>query len=120
MQRAMSGMKRELVVQDATSSPAPIVGRIVDKGLAAELYDRGYLIVDGIDGRAHYVPLAHGTDLEALPIGGIVETRAATEGTVDRTVASLAVDGIYRTDHHLAVERAVAKPEHDPESFVAA
>ncbi|TKT82451.1 relaxase/mobilization nuclease and DUF3363 domain-containing protein [Aquamicrobium sp. LC103] len=120
MQRAMSGMKRELVVLDGASSPAPVVGRIVDKGLADELYDRGYLIVDGIDGRAHYVPLAAGTDLEALPISGIVETRAATERTVDRTVAGLAVDGIYRTDQHLAVERAAAKPEHDPESFVAA
>lgn len=120
MQRAMSGVKRELVVLDGASSPTPIVGRIVDKGLADELYDRGYLIVDGIDGRAHYVPLAAGADLEGLPIGGIVETRTATERTVDRTVVGLAVDGIYRTDHHLRVERAAAKPEHDPESFVAA
>ncbi|MGV6876457.1 DUF3363 domain-containing protein [Pseudochelatococcus sp. B33] len=120
MQRAMSGMKRDLVVLDSASSPAPIVGRIVNKGLADELDDRGYLIVDGIDGRAHYVPLAAGADLEALPIGGIVETRAATGRAADRTVADLAVDGIYRADHHLAIERGAAKPGHDPESFVAA
>ena len=120
MQRAMSGRNRDLVVQDAASLSTPIVGRIIDKGLADELSDRGYLIVDGIDGRAHYVPLAHGADLEALPIGGIVESRAATGRAADRTVAGLAVDGIYRTEHHLGVERAAAKPEHDPESFVAA
>lgn len=120
MQRAMSGEERELVVFDGASSRAPVIGRIVDKGLAEQFHDRGYLIVDGIDGRAHYVPLSASADLEALPIGGIVETRAATERTADRTVSNLAVDGIYRTYHHLAMERAPAKPDHDPDSFVAA
>ena len=120
MQRVMSGEKRELVVLDAMSSQTPVIGRIVDKGLADELYDRAYLVVDGIDGRAHYVPLSVSADLEALPIGGIVQTRAAVERGADRTIASLAVDGVYRTDHHLAVERAEAKPGYDPESFVAA
>lgn len=120
LQRAMSGKAREMVVQDRTTASAPVIGRIVDKGLADELSDRSYLIVDGIDGRAHYVPLAMGTDLEALPIGGIVETRAATVRTADRAIAALAVDSIYRSDHHLAVERAEAKPEHDPHAFVAA
>jgi len=120
MQRAMTGLKRDFVVLDGATAHTPVVGRIVDKGLADELYDRGYLIVDGVDGRAHYVLLAAGTDFDALPIGGIVETRAATERTADRTIAGLATDGIYRTDHHLAVERAKAAPEHDPDSFVAA
>jgi type IV secretory pathway VirD2 relaxase len=120
MQRAMTGLKRDFVVLDGASAHTPVVGRIVDKGLADELYDRGYLIVDGVDGRAHYVPLAAGADFDALPIGGIVETRAATERTADRTIAGLASNGVYRTDHHLAVERAKAAPEHDPDSFVAA
>ncbi|GEC17333.1 DUF3363 domain-containing protein [Nitrobacter winogradskyi] len=120
MQRAMTGLKRDFVVLDGASAQSPVVGRIVDKGLADELYDRGYLIVDGIDCRAHYVPLAANADLEALPIGGIVETRAATERTADRTIAGLAANGIYRTDHHLAIERAEATPEHDPDSFIAA
>ena len=95
MQRVMSGEKRELVVLDAMSSQTPVIGRIVDKGLADELYDRAYLVVDGIDGRAHYVPLSVSADLEALPIGGIVQTRAAVERGADRTIASLAVDGVY-------------------------
>ncbi|ABA06101.1 conserved hypothetical/unknown protein [Nitrobacter winogradskyi Nb-255] len=120
MQRAMTGLKRDFVVLDGATAHTPVVGRIVDKGLADELYDRGYLIVDGVDGRAHYVPLAANADLESLPIGGIVETRAATERTADRTIAGLAANGIYRTDHHLAIERAKATPEHDPDSFVAA
>ena len=120
MQRAMSGLKREMVILDSASSSAPVVGRIIGKGLADELHDRGYLIVDGIDGRTHYVPLAAGAELEALPIGGIVETRSVAERTADRTVAGLAEDGLYRTESHLAAERAEAKPDHDPDRFVAA
>src|SRR3546814_15811003 len=31
------------------------LGRVVARGLSDEINDRHYLIVDGIDGRAHYV-----------------------------------------------------------------
>lgn len=51
------------------------IGRIAAKDLSDELNDRGYLVVDGIDGRAHYVKLPAGIDLAALPVGGIVEAR---------------------------------------------
>ncbi len=39
-----------------------IIGRVAGKGLADELYDRGYLVVDGIDGKAHYVALSPRTN----------------------------------------------------------
>ena len=34
-----------------------LVGRVVARGLSDELNDRHYLIVDGVDGRAHYVDI---------------------------------------------------------------
>jgi type IV secretory pathway VirD2 relaxase len=49
------------------------VGRIAAKGLADEFYDRGYIVVEGLDGRAHYVPLARSVDIADLPTDGIVE-----------------------------------------------
>ncbi len=74
MQRALGGADRPLAVFDVTvPAPARIVGRIAAKGLADELQDRGYLVVDGLDGRAHYVALPSGADLSAYPTGGIVE-----------------------------------------------
>jgi type IV secretory pathway VirD2 relaxase len=33
---------------------APIIGRVVEVGIADEMTDRKYLVVDGIDGRIHY------------------------------------------------------------------
>ena len=55
---------------------APIIGRLVDKGLHDELTGEAYAVIDGTDGRAHHVrfrgieAFAH-----APPVGGVVEVR---------------------------------------------
>lgn len=101
MNRALKGERRELAT-DTTPSKA-LIGRIVAKGLADELDDRGFLVIDGIDGRAHYLKLPAGADLGALPLGGIVETKPpAQERAVDRHIAASARGGIYRAADHLA------------------
>jgi len=100
MHKALKGQQRELVLE--TEPAAPVIGRIVTKGLADELNDRGYLVVDGIDGRAHYVRLPVGVDLVALPVGGIAEVKSAGgERVVDRNIASIVREGVYRSADHL-------------------
>ncbi|MFX9446655.1 DUF3363 domain-containing protein, partial [Acinetobacter baumannii] len=85
------------------------------KGLADELYDKGYLIVDGTDGKAHYVSLPPRSELEQYPTGAVVEVKGATDvRAADSNIAALAVDGVYRTDHHLAVAQCRATPDRDP------
>lgn len=119
MQRAMSGRQRELDVFQ--SGGHAIVGRVVSKGLADELYDKGYLIVDGTDGKAHYVTLPPRSELEQYPTGAVVEVKGSTDvRTADRNIAALAVHGVYRTDHHLAVAQGQATPDRDPREAVAA
>ena len=49
MQRAMGGVPRDMVVFEHGDNTRSVVGRVVAKGMADELYDRGYLVVDGID-----------------------------------------------------------------------
>lgn len=124
MQRAIGGTERPVAVFDAADqSSRPVVGRIAAKGLADELQDRSYLVVDGVDGRAHYVALDPGVDLSAYPTGGIVEVRAALHEPrpADRTIiAHVGADGLYRTDRHLAEARRDARPGDDPDGYVAA
>ncbi|MGV7186999.1 relaxase/mobilization nuclease and DUF3363 domain-containing protein [Xanthomonas axonopodis] len=125
MQRAMSGQQRELAVfqpdQDNDGSGCAIVGRVAGKGLADELYDKGYLIVDGTDGKAHYVALPPRTELEQYPTGAVVEVKgSAAPRAADKAIAALAVDGLYRTDQHLAVAKAKHSPERDPREVVEA
>ncbi|MEZ5635571.1 MAG: DUF3363 domain-containing protein [Burkholderiaceae bacterium] len=101
MHRAMKGEQRELVTDPPVD--VPVIGRIAAKGLDDELHDRPYLVVDGIDGRAHYLKLPAGTDLAGLPVGGIVEARPpAQERAVDRNILAAARDGIYTPASHQA------------------
>jgi type IV secretory pathway VirD2 relaxase len=121
MQRAMRGRPRELAVFQPGEDDRVVVGRVVGKGLADELYDKGYLIVDGKDGKAHYVALPPHSELAQYPTGAVVEVKgAATARAADRNIAALAVEGVYHTDHHLAVAQGQATPDRDPHEVVAA
>ena len=125
MQRAMSGQPRELAVfepsQNADGSGRTIIGRVAAKGLADELHDRGYLVIDGVDGKAHYVALNARDELSNYPTGAVVEVRGSAEvRAADKNIAALASDGLYRADHHLAIEQGRAKPGRDPQEVVAA
>ncbi|WP_033834759.1 relaxase/mobilization nuclease domain-containing protein [Stenotrophomonas maltophilia] len=125
MQRAMRGEPRELAVfepgQDADGSGRTILGRVAAKGLADELRDRGYLVIDGVDGKAHYVALNARDELANYPTGAVVEVKGSADvRAADRNIASLASNGLYRTDHHLAIAQGQAVPGRDPQEVVAA
>ena len=121
MQRAMNGTPRELAVFQPGEEGRTIVGRVIGKGLADELYDKGYLVIDGIDGKAHYVALPPRSELEQYPTGAVVEVKASADvRAADRNIAALAAIGIYRTDHHLAVAQSQSAADRDPREVVAA
>lgn len=121
LQRSMSGQSRELAVFEPGESRRPVVGRVAGKGLADELHDRGYLVIDGVDGKAHYVALNTRDELTNYPTGAVVEVRGSAEvRAADRNIIALASDGLYRTDHHLVIEQGRAKTGRDPQEVVAA
>ena len=121
MQRAMGAKQRDLAVFQPGDDGRVIVGRVAGKGLADELYDKGYLIVDGADGKAHYVALPPKTELEQYPMGAVVEVKGSSDvRAADRNIAALASGGLYRTDQHLAIAQGQAIPGRDPQEVVAA
>ncbi len=104
---------------------APTTGRLLARGLGGdELGDRVHLIVDGLDGRVHYVELpAAGADTANTRIGAIVALGAerGAPRAADRNIADLAHRnaGIYRPADHLATARA-DPGIGDPEAFIEA
>ena len=104
----------DYAVYDPADPRAPtIVGRIVDRGLHDELNDGHYVMIDGADGRVHYVALNPKQDMEDVPMGAVVEVRPAAAGLkpADRTIAEVARGngGLYETGaHHAADPRASA------------
>lgn len=76
MQRAMSAESlqhgsADLMIHDRLPA-APIIGRVVERGLADELSDRHYLLVDGADGRLHHVKLGARASANIIAAGTIV------------------------------------------------
>ncbi|RUU48661.1 MULTISPECIES: relaxase/mobilization nuclease RlxS [unclassified Mesorhizobium] len=104
------------VIHDRAGEPVQsLVGRVVARGLADEINDRHYMIVDAVDGKSHWIDIGRGEAMETMPNGCIV--RVAPRNTeprrVDRTIAEIAAanGGRYDVDIHL---------KHDPsatESF---
>lgn len=82
----------------------PLVGRVVLRGLADELADRHYLVIDATDGRTHYVEIGKGERTEPLPEHAIVRIAPARAKVreVDRTIAAVAQanGGTYSVEAH--------------------
>lgn len=111
MQRELTARKLERALADqvifdpTAEGAAPVIGRVVTRGLADELNDRHYLIVDGIDGRTHYANIGRGDAVDPIPKNAIVQIAPREGGVrpVDRTIAEVAAanGGRYSIDAHL-------------------
>ncbi|MDF1719239.1 MAG: relaxase/mobilization nuclease RlxS, partial [Minwuia sp.] len=142
-------LHREMATKDIARSPADfaihdpadpqsITGRVMARGLSDEINDRHYLIVDGLDGRAHYIDIGKGEATEPMPEGSIIRVapKSLDPRKVDRTVAEIAAanGGRYNIDIHLkhdpratenfaethirrleAIRRAIGKIEREPD-----
>lgn len=84
---------------------ASVVGRVIHRGLSDEHRDRHFLMVDGVDGRVHYLNIGRGDLTMPTPEGSIVRvTRTRPEiRPADRNVDAVARanDGLYSVEAHL-------------------
>jgi len=120
--RMVKAATEQVIHGPAEFRGGPLVGRVIARGLADEHRDHEYLLVDGIDGRAHYVPVGRalagpGEDLfgdAGRAAGAIVriEARHAGAREVDHVVAAVAAanGGRYDVEAHL---------RHDPRASIA-
>jgi len=101
------------IYEPARAHAQPIVGRIAARGLSDEQVGREYLIVDGIDGRAHYVDIGLGANEQGRE-GAIVRITPtpAVVRDVDRTVAQIAAanGGRYSEDIHWLHDPTASDP----------
>jgi type IV secretory pathway VirD2 relaxase len=99
----------DYVIYNPAEGDAALTGRVVVRGLSDELHDRQFLIVDGADGRSHYVDIGRAESGEAIGEGTIISVNARQTDIrpVDRTIADIAAThgGRYSVEIHLG---------HDP------
>jgi len=112
--RGIVRAQADQVIYDPQAADArPLVGRLVSRGLADEHADRHYLIVDGVDGRCHFIGVGKGAGLDLVAEGATVriEPRRAEVRDVDRTIAAVAAanGGRYDIDAHLRQDPAATQ-----------
>jgi type IV secretory pathway VirD2 relaxase len=108
MQRALSAPGKEyqpgaFAICDGMTAPEQtMIGRLVEKGLHDELKDSAYLVLDAVDGRAHYVRASGLEAISDIPDGAIVSVGRAHGRRSDQTIARLAAadHGIYDPERH--------------------
>ena len=92
----------------------PLVGRLIRRGFSDELRDRHYMMIDGVDGRVHYVDIGRGDRTPSVPENATIriDPSKAEVTQADRTVDTVARanGGRYSIDLHL---------RHDPSASEA-
>jgi type IV secretory pathway VirD2 relaxase len=105
--RSLAVSPMDYAVYDPADGQAePIVGQVLTRGLSDEETDREYLIVEGIDGRSHYVEISEGGAADmSIRDGAIIRISPTPVEArdVDRTVAEIAArnGGRYSEEIHL-------------------
>ncbi|MFH0301105.1 relaxase/mobilization nuclease RlxS, partial [Bradyrhizobium sp. 31Argb] len=105
---AAAGVTRaaaDYAIFDPEGSAHRLVGRVVGEGFADELTERRYVVIDGVDGRTHYVELGSLRPNEEVPVRNTIlelRSRVAEPRAIDRTIASVAArhGGIYSDRAH--------------------
>lgn len=103
----------------------PIIGRVLAKGLGGdEMSDRLHVVIDGVDGRIHYVETADVAKLNDIGRGHIVALEPVQikgePSPGDLNIRNAADgNGIYRPSRHLELARdRIERMGGDPDAFV--
>jgi type IV secretory pathway VirD2 relaxase len=104
---------------------SPVTGHLRGKGLAGDgLADKVHLVIDGADGRVHYVELDAALVPENARIGAILTVgKEPAARSVDKTIATLAArnHGFYEPSQHVEIARRTQRiPGGDVEGHVEA
>jgi type IV secretory pathway VirD2 relaxase len=87
------------------TEPTPVIGRLVRRGLDDELKGSAYVVIDGIDGRAHHIRLPHLDAAGDSAPGSIVELRRF-EDAAGRPRLAIAVRSDLSIDHQMTAQGA--------------
>jgi type IV secretory pathway VirD2 relaxase len=97
---------------------APVVGRVVERGLFDEQSGQAYVILDGLDGRAHHIRLVDLGAAGDTPVGGVAELRPGGAGRPPQLVhrSDLSVQSQVTADGATWLDRQLVAAGPSPRS----
>jgi type IV secretory pathway VirD2 relaxase len=87
------------------TEPLPAIGQLVARGLDDELKGSAYVVIDGVDGRAHHIRMAHLDAAGDSVPGSIVELRRF-EDAAGRSQQAMAARSDLSIDHQVKAQGA--------------
>ena len=84
----------DIVIFSGGKGKAPVIGRVVEIGIADEMTDRRFIVVDGADGRLHYAALGNATVHQA-PEPGMIVALKSTGGKSSARTAQVEVLSLW-------------------------
>lgn len=109
-QDGRAGRPLDYAIYDPTDpNTRRVVGCVVGRGLSDEAEDRHYIVVDGLDGRTHYVDTGRSEIADGIPKGAVVaiEPKSVEPRAADRTIVEVARANGGRYDMNIHMR-------HDP------
>ncbi len=87
--------------------PLALEGRVVDKGLSDELYDKQYIVIESASGKAWHVDLDFHLSVTDYQVGDVVSLKVEVDSWLkpsDQNIERIAsrLGGIYRPQDHAA------------------
>lgn len=114
-----------LSVYSLQDGEGPVVtGRIIDKGIMDELYDRKYVVVEDMGARLHFVPVGEARSYDMAEKGSLVTIKPGgkSTGKADHNIKTIAAQnsGIYDAAVHRAYidKEQTYIPEEDRAQYV--
>ncbi len=101
-----------------------VTGRIIDKGVMDELYDRKFVVVEDMEAKLHFVPVGEPRSYDKAEKGSLVTIKAGSNSTgkADVNIAMIAEqnNGVYdRVAHRKHIDKEQSYiPEEDREQYV--
>ena len=92
LHRAMTDRAADEFVVAGERQSAPVVGRLVARGLDDELRGTAYTIVDGVDGKLHHLRLPNLEATSDAAAGAIVELTRSSAGSSERLALTVRSD----------------------------
>lgn len=115
----------DLSVYSLKDGDGPVVtGRIVNKGIMDELYDRKYVVVQDMDAKLHFVPVGEARSYDMTEQGSLVTVKPGgkSTGRADGNIAMIAEqnNGVYDAAVHRAHidKEQIYIPEEDRAQYV--
>ena len=108
-------MDASLIFDPTSTGRSSVTGKIIAKGIADDVHDRAYIVIDSVGGKPVYVQIGGEERLPSFRQGDIVTVNAPViePRSSDRTIAKIAnsYDGRYSTALHMETDKH-ARPEY--------